>query len=386
MLNIGSSRVNRLFIGDREVTKLYHGSDLVFTSGIQFVADMWAYMLPWANQVTERLFSSNELPSSTKFTTNTKTNHIGLDLAPGDQAHWRGIHFSRDADTIRVEVDTDRSGKASMKLQGTVPSDFTTNRVYVNFSTGKDWYGFRSRLWINGTAVDTKTNGGAVTLSENIVREGTVSTTGHCIVRLGETQSDVTAKADGNDLTDFPKPTTKKEIGFVKAAMQLGVMLQTPIRESGLLVVPDQTQAIAIAIGGGGGSYYDTESHGEPGLSDAITIGAGSYPVTIGQAGANGTSKRRVGTNGTATVLKQLTLAGGAGALQPNGTGSRDNLTFTRAFPENVNITVNNIGRGGWCQEWMETDDDTGSFSYSYTYSNPQGGAIIPILTWKTEP
>lgn len=149
------TKIKEVSYGTAPISKVYYGSDLVWQklSKVDVLRGYVAYRGGW---LWDRGDSGVSLPLG-------KTWTVMGPVGAGESFTVGGVTVTNEAGKISVQVVSDKN-TMTYSAPGT-----HTGTPLVSVSADTDWYGYRTRLYVNGVSQETSTNGGALKGAESTV-------------------------------------------------------------------------------------------------------------------------------------------------------------------------------------------------------------------------
>lgn len=353
-------KVKEVWHQGRRVKEIWHMGKLVYTSRTPITG--FEAALDQIDSVAD-VMSISEPNASKDFTVSgTRLTQVHM-LVEGSgsltvkQDSRTALHMSVSGSTINVVSNGDR-GKNNLSFSAPWPG----GKHIVTLSTDSDWYGYRLKLLVDGVQVETATNGGAFTLSENVFPLASATlTTENCLAWAFGSSS-----ALGN--ADSTVPWIANNLGA-------GVVSWRNVTAYSRLRVPGGSVLAWAYSGGNGGSGGTSRSIGISGASGngaqvpgftldmlpSLVVGAG------GSGGSGGKYSSYSGGSGQPTTIGEFSTATATTRPTPVAWGS----TCPLSLP----------GKGG-SGGASGTRDDDGKYTDGSSGSRGAPGGLIIARRW----
>lgn len=145
MPNLGDAK--QVMWGSTPAKEVYYGSNLIWRAmqKVDVLRGLAAYR---GGNVWERGASSDVSELGVKWT-------VMAPMSNGESFSVGGVKVRNLGGTISISVTSNRA-----TMSYSAPGNFPGTPL-VSVSAAKDWYGYRTRLWVDGVSRETGTNGGA---------------------------------------------------------------------------------------------------------------------------------------------------------------------------------------------------------------------------------
>ncbi|SDR75787.1 hypothetical protein [Corynebacterium timonense] len=350
-------KVKEVWHQGRRVKEVWHQGKLVYTArtpitGFEVALDQIDSVAD-AMSITEPDASKDFMVSSTRST----QVHMLVE-GPGSltvkQDSRTALHMSVSGSTINVVSNGDR-GKNNLAFSAPWPG----GKHIVSMSTDIDWYGYRLKLLVDGEQVETATNGGAFTLSENVLVSGSATVTASNCVAWAFGASSALRNAS-------------TEVGWIKNNLAEGAVSWRSVTPNTIFRVPGGS-ALAWAYSGGdggaGGTPYSGGPYGRAGYGAQVpgfTLDmVPSLSIGKGGDGGGGTERRKYnyGGSGKPTTIGGFSTATATTRPTPVAWGSTCPLDLP--------------GKGGNGGSSGSVDDEGNTSRGNSGWSGYPGGLII---------